>query len=164
MSTAAPANDAPFDTQQLNPVEVEVDWFDDSEIVRVTPRDQRRFDVQKDRAIKLLQLANYADTQLSLLLEKLGHWIRANADKVDIAYLTLRDDRFAFLAVSQKAECDEQLEDAISDLDFEVANDNDLNVIRMNAIVLPPASADGLRSFFDPRFLLVYRPQRVARD
>jgi hypothetical protein len=137
---------------------VELDWYGSpSDVVHVTPRDQQRFEIQLTRVIELLQLQNHAEAQLNLLLNKLGNWLRDHSGAFCAAYLTLRDARLAFIVISKTPECDDSLEDAVSELDFEVANDADLNIVRMNALVLPPASHEALSSFFDSRFLLVYR-------
>jgi hypothetical protein len=140
-------------------VPIVIDWFDEGETVRVKPRNQSRFDVQKDRAISILQLAHSAESQLWLLLEKLSGWMRDNASRTSAGYLTLRDAKFAFIVISRSVECDDDLEGSLSELDFQIANDPDLDVIRMNAFVLPPVSREALNSFFDRRLLLEYRGQ-----
>lgn len=146
---------------ELSTNAVEVDWFDETEVIDVNPRDKQRFQIQKDRAIALLQLATNADAQLGLLLRKLAEWMRSNSASVTTAYLTLRDGRFSFVVISKTPQCDDALEDAVSNIDFEIANDPDLDVVRMNAIVLPPASSTAISSFIDPRFQLQYRGRRV---
>jgi hypothetical protein len=141
---------------------VELDWYGtEADVVQVCARDQQRFEMQVVRAIQILQLANHADLQLKLLLSRLGAWLSAHSDSVEAAFLTIRDSRFAFIIVSKIAECDDDLEDAVTDLDLEIANDPDLDVVPMNAFVLPPASEEALSSFFDKRFLLVYRGRRA---
>lgn len=146
--------------QTFAPNAVELDWYDEGETVRVFPRDQQRFEIQKDKAIGALQLASNAELQLDYLLDRLAIWIRAHESHLRDAWLTLRNDRFVFLAISKAPEYNEDLEDAVSDLDLAIANDPDLNLLRMNAMVLPPASTDALSSFFDDRFALVYRGRR----
>ncbi len=136
---------------------VELDWFAASEFVEVNPRDQQRFQIQKDRAIKILQLANDSEAQLALLFNKLGAWFREHSASVKEAYLTLRDARFAFVVISVTPECNDELEDAVSNLDIQIANDADLDVVRMNAIVLPPVSPEAISSFLDKRFILTFR-------
>ena len=139
---------------------VEIDWFADNEIIRVTRRNQKRFEIHKDRAISILKLASDGDKQLALLIDQVSEWTREHSDAVLMSFLTLRDDRFAFLAISRTAKCNDDLEDAASDLDLEIANDPDLTTIRLNVLVLPPASPESLSSFFDERFLLVFRGVR----
>lgn len=139
---------------------IELDWSGEENIVRVCPKDQARFNVHKGRAIQILQLANAAELQLDLLITRIGDWVRKNSDKLSSAFLTLRDERFYFVAVSATSECDDDLEDSASDLDLALANDSDLDQVRTNVIVLPPASQDALNSFLDKRFLTVYRVTR----
>jgi len=148
-------------TEEICDHAIELDWFDAPDTVNITPRDLQRFKIQKDRAIRLLQLANDADEQLTLLLGRLGEWLRDHAESVEMAYLTLRDARFAFVIISSTPECNDDLEDAVSEFDIRVANDPDLNVVRMNAFVLPPASQEVLSSFLDPSFLIAYRGRRT---
>ena len=139
---------------------VEIDWYADNETIRVTPRNQKRFEIHKDRAISILKLASEGDKQLALLIDQVSEWTREHSTAVLMSFLTLRDDRFAFLVISRTAKCNDDLEDAASDLDLEIANDPDLTTIRMNVLVLPPASPEALSSFFDERFLLVFRGVR----
>lgn len=155
-----PDSVTPTESGGLSISAVDVDWFAEEELIRVIPRNQKRFHIHKDRVIRILQLADEADKQLELLIERLGEWTAEHSEKVLTAYLTLRDGRLAFLAISRDAACDDELEDAISDLDLEIANDPDLSAIEMNTLVLPPASPEALISFFDDRFLLVYRGVR----
>lgn len=136
---------------------VELDWFDRPEELRVNPRDHNRFSIQIDRAIKILQLANDSEKQMNLLLSRLGVWIRKNETSIEAAFVTLRDGAIAFIAVSRQPRYDDALEDAISDLDLDIANDPELTSLRVNMMVLPPASLEALSSFLDTRFRLRYR-------
>ena len=61
---------------------VELDWFSEGEVVRVCPRDQRRFEIHKDRAIQILQLANDGESQLKLLMDQVGEWVHDNSAKL----------------------------------------------------------------------------------
>jgi hypothetical protein len=142
-----------FDTSTA----VEIDWFADGDTVSVLPRDRQRFEIQKDVAIRVLEIAEHAEKQLTLLLQRLAEWIRIHQAAISAAYVTLRDQRLAFIVVSRDVECDDELEDAVSALDLELANDPNLDGIGLNAMVLPPASPEALASFFDPRFLMTYR-------
>jgi hypothetical protein len=56
---------------------VELDWYDENEVVEVRPRDKQRFEVQKDRAIEILRVAKEGDrfqTQFQFLLNTLAAW------------------------------------------------------------------------------------------
>ena len=141
---------------------VEIDWYAEEDRVEVTPRDQQRFELQKDRVIDLLQLANHGEKQLLLLLQLLGRWIDRNSAKIANAYLTLRDNTLLFLIISNAPACDDEFEDELSDLDLALANDPDLRLIRLNTLVLPPASPEALDSFFHDEFTLVFRGKRTG--
>ncbi|MEW4527024.1 hypothetical protein [Maioricimonas sp. JC845] len=141
---------------------VEINWYAEEDRVEVTPRDQQRFELQKDRVINLLQLANHGEKQLLVLLQLLGRWIDRNSAKIANAYLTLRDNTLLFLVISNTPTCDDEFEDELSDLDLALANDPDLRLIRLNTIVLPPASPEALGSFFHDEFTLVFRGKRTG--
>lgn len=144
------------DSTSTNQNVIELDWYEADDVVKVTPRNLRRFQIQKDRAINLLSKAAGASLQLDFLLDKLGCWCKKNSQKLSRAFLTIRDERFAFIAISISTACDDDLEDSVSELDFELANDSDLDLIKLNAFVLPPTSDEAVTSFLDNRFQLVY--------
>lgn len=137
---------------------VDLDWYSDTDIVQVTARGQARFEVQKDHAIHALQLEaadrQRFEKQLHLLFETTAEWIRDSGSLVSDAYLTMRDGRFLFIPIAASAEISDDLEDSLSDLDIEVANDSQLDLILLNTMVLPPASEDALSSFFNDKFVL----------
>jgi hypothetical protein len=138
---------------------VELDWFADNDSVRVTPRNQQRFDIQKDKAIEILQRDKERDLfvqQFQLLLHRLGEWIRARKDKIAKAILTLQDNALAFVVVRNDAKYDEQFQDDLADVDIEIANDSELDLIELKTLALPNVSADALRSFLDERLTLSY--------
>jgi hypothetical protein len=140
---------------------VEIDWFAEGDVIRVVPRDLERFEIHKDRAIRVLQLANEGEKQLQLLISRLLEWTKSHSQEVAEGYLTLRDSTFVFFAINRTVECSDETEDAISDLDLEIANDPDLDTIRLNAMLLPMASPESLHSFFNDKFLLVFRGART---
>lgn len=123
------------------------------------PRDKKRFAVQKEAAIEFLRVAHRAkqfEKQLNLLLGNLAEWINANREHIRDAYLTLQDGSLAFVVVRNVARYDAAFEDALTDLDFEIANDPSLGLIKLNAVALPPVSGEALLSFLDRRFVLSY--------
>lgn len=137
---------------------VELDWFADDDVVHVTPRDQQRFEIQKDRAIEILQRAREADQfqqQFSLLLNRLAGWLSRH-NQIARALVTLQDGTLVFVVVRTYAKYDEQFEDELSELDFEIANDRDLDLIRLKTLALPNVSDSALRSFLDERLILSY--------
>src|SRR6185312_8519795 len=137
---------------------VELDWFDETEIVQVQPRHKPRFEVQKDTAIQILQAAKEADRfqkQFQLLLNSLALWANHRQPSVARAILTLQDGTLAFIVVQQSGKYDEELQDDLAELDFTIANDTDLDLIKLKTLLLPNVSGDGLWSFLDKRLLIM---------
>lgn len=133
--------------------------WDEGGLVIVTPQDQDRFGVKIRRAIEILQLAGRVDefeNQFNLLLGTLGRWLKCQ-DNIARAFLTHRDGALAFVVVRSESQCDDAFEDELSDLDYAIANDPDLNLIRLHAMALPPASDAAIGSFLDPGFIIEYR-------
>lgn len=132
-------------------------WNDEG-VVIVTPEDEDRFGVKLHRAIEVLRQASHADEfkrQFKLLLSVLARWLKDRSD-IDQAWLTHRDGVLVFVVVRTSCECDDDFEDALSSLDFSVANDPDLDKIKMDAITLPPASESAISSFLAPDFAIEY--------
>ena len=137
---------------------VQLRWDMKDGLVVVTPEDQDRFVIKLRRAIEMLQQGDHADKfshQFSLLLRLLAEWLTDRSD-IERAFLTYRDGSLSFVVVRSLCKYDDDFEDALSDLDFDIASDADLNLIKMDAIALPPASETALRSFLDPEFTFEY--------
>lgn len=139
---------------------VELDWFADGDVVTVTPRNQKRFDIQKDRAIAILQIADKRGKQFEFLVERLGKWLSENDAAIASAYLTLQDGTLAFVVVRNEARYDEKFQDDLAELDFSLANDTELNEVRLKTLALPNVGASALRSFLDQRLVLSFHGQR----
>lgn len=144
---------------------VELDWFADDDVVRVTPRDQNRFDIQKDFAIDILQKARESEhfqKQFDLLLQRLAEWVNAHHQKIEQAVLTVQDGVLCFIVVRREVKYDESLQDELADLDIEIANDSALKLIGFKTLALPNLSSDdALKSFLDERMILVYHGKRT---
>jgi hypothetical protein len=137
---------------------VQLDWAMKDGVITVTPKDQDRFCIKVHKAIEILQQASRAEEftrQFNLLLRTLATWIK-DRDDVDRAYLTHRDGALAFVVMRTSCVYDDAFEDALSEMDFQTANDADLNLIKMDAIGLPRASAEAVSSFLDQSFTLEY--------
>lgn len=138
---------------------VELDWHAENDVIHVIPRNQKRFEIQKDRAIEILQRAKDAERfhqQFSLLLDRLAEWVRGHESEIAQAIITLQDDRLTFVVVRNKALYDEQFQDDLADVDCDIANDPDLDLIKLKTLALPIVGGEALRSFLDERLVLVY--------
>jgi hypothetical protein len=139
---------------------VEIDWFDVNDQVVVTPRSQLRFSIQKDRAIEALRIAKDSERfslQFDLLLDKLGRWFKERTDHVRTGIVTLQDASLVLVVVQVNDEYNEQLQDNLAELDHAIAQDTDLDLIRLRTVILPPVDNDSLASFVDSRMVLQYQ-------
>jgi hypothetical protein len=84
--------------------------------------------------------------QLRALLRKLQEWIKSH-DDVREAYITPRDSSLLFLIVRKTKKFDAEFEDALSDLDVAIANDEAFDLIRLSVLALPDTSEESVRSF-----------------
>ena len=112
---------------------LEIDWFDGTDEIGVTPRNQIRFTIQKDRAIEALRIANNTErftSQFNLLLNTLGRWVKQHASGIRSAIVTLQDNSLMFVVVQSAISYDEILQDDLSEIDFAVAHDADLDLIK----------------------------------
>ncbi len=133
-------------------------WAEKDRIIVVEPEDQDRYVLKVSRAVELLGLVSRADKfqrQLIVLQRELAKWLQS-ANGVDSAFLTLREGALSFVVIRANVQYDDHFEDSLSDLDFTIANDVDLDLVKIDTIALPPASRESLNSFLDSEFLLEY--------
>lgn len=145
--------------------QVELDWFAEGDVVRVVPRNQKRFEIQKDRAIEILHRGRDVDrfnSQFALLLDRLAQWISDRKDKIAQAIVTLHDGVLAFVVVRRQAKYDEQFQDDLAEFDFNLANDADLDLMKLQTLALPNVTGDALVSFLDERLVLSYHGDRTG--
>lgn len=142
---------------------VEIDWYAEHDTVIVSPRNtpgnMKRFAIQKDRAIEVLQAAQKAevfDKQFGLLLDRLAEWINQHQGKISEAILTAQDGSLSFVVVRTEAELDDEFQDALTALEFDIANDANLDVISLDTMALPPVTRRALSSFLDAKFSMRY--------
>lgn len=89
--------------------------------------------------------------QLDTLLARLGAWIGCHSDDVQEAYLTFRDAALLFLVVRKTRKFNEPLENSLTDLDIEIAQDESLNLIKLSVLALPQTSEENVRSFLSSK-------------
>ncbi len=148
-----------FPSEQIQGVEI--DWFAEGDTVTVTPRDKMRFDIQKDRAIQILQIADKTGKQLEFLVNRLAQWIQTRESEIASAYLTIQDGTLVFVVVREKVAYDEDFQDHLAELDFSIANDSELDEIKLKTLALPNVGVSALRSFLDQRLVLSFHGQRI---
>lgn len=136
---------------------LELNYCSEENTVIVLPDDLDRFEIQKSRAIEVLKAAHKEgmfDKQFRLFLDKVGVWVSGHNDKIRDALVTLQDGSLIFLVVAKESEVDDELQDSLTSLEFEIANDVDLDLIQLDTLYLPPASDSSIASFIDPQVAL----------
>ncbi len=117
---------------------------------RIVPPDRDVMVMPIEMAIKACRAFNdqvrFTD-QFRHLVDHLGSWVGVHKADVSSAYLTLRDSGLLFLVVSRGSQFNGALEQSITDLDIEVAQDEDYNLIRLGVHVLPECDDESIQSF-----------------
>src|SRR5437660_1607842 len=103
--------------------------------VLIETEQQDRFMLTLHAAIRACQAFSHMDEfteQFKKLHVKISAWLAAQDQHVSKAYLTARDSAILLLLVQKSAAFDQELEDALTDLDIEIAQDEEFNLIRLN--------------------------------
>jgi len=85
--------------------------------------------------------------QFEELLQSLLIWCRERKSDISDSFITTRDGGLLFLAMKSGTGYNVSLEDALTELDTAIANDERYSLIRLSVLALPPCSKDELSSF-----------------
>ena len=132
---------------------VELAWRDGERSVLVTDQAEDRFVTTVEAAIcacKALPEMGRFKAQYRVLLDRLADWLEVHLDRLETAYITIRDAGLLFLVVTKANTYDHELEEKLLDLDIEIARDEQLDLIRLTVLAIPDSSAEGIASFTDP--------------
>ena len=88
-------------------------------------------------------------SQFEELMARLCRWSQEHASDVESAFITVRDGGLLFLVVRREMEYERDFEDALTDLDAEIARDEELDLIRLSVLALPHCPPEALQSFLD---------------
>ena len=127
-------------------------WENKELKVMITPQDNDRFVVTVESAILACKAVNSNERfrdQFNYLLNTLGSWLTAHADKIDQAYLTIRDRGLLFLPIQKSRTYDRVLSESFTDLDLEIANNPAYDLIELSVLGLPRASEASIASFIN---------------
>ncbi len=87
--------------------------------------------------------------QLNELLAKLDSWLRQRSTEVDRAALSLEPDGISFAVVRKDKAFNPEFEDALTELDVEIANDPLFNLIRLHVLALPYSAKETVNAFLE---------------
>ena len=138
-------------------------WKQRGQHVLVEPDDEDRFCIAVDRVIRACQTEikrEDFERKFRLLLRKLAIWISSHSNLLSKACLTIRDQGLLFLVVRKDLRLDENLSDSLTALDIEIAQDPQLQEIRLSVLALPATSDEGIASFLVPGETLTYKHAR----
>lgn len=127
--------------------------------VRITPSSEDLMVLSVAHAIQACRAYDQQirfNSQFELLLSRLGVWIKEHSESIAEAFLTTRDAGLLFLIVSKEASYDDNLESDITELEIDIANDNDYYLIGLNVLAIPNCSRDGMQSFLSKKMQLRY--------
>jgi hypothetical protein len=129
---------------------IELHFENEGARVRVVPSDKDLLVLSVSMAVEACRAyANQIrfNDQHDMLLSRLWGWINQHLDKVGNAFITSRDDGMLFLVVLREKRFDKEIEDELTQLDIDVANDRDFDLIRLSVHAVPDCSEDEYRSF-----------------
>jgi len=130
--------------------------------VTVTPDNGDRFSLRVGEAISAclrLKADEQAQERFRLLIKRLGTWVLEHASEVRDAYVTTRDGALCFLVVHSVPAYNEAFQDALADLDIELARDPDIR-FPIEVMSVPPISEKSMQSFLSPELQLRFGGQR----
>ena len=145
-------------TRRRDAKAIRLNWANQNGDILVTPSDSDRFCVKVGKAIEILRQHDRESQfgrQFTLLVKRLAEWLDANA-KWSRAFLTAGEGRLRFVVMRSEVLHDDETTDALSDLELEIANDQDLALIKVNTTALPLVCEDALQSFLDSDFCMEY--------
>ena len=113
-------------------VPIKLRWQEKNNYVSVIPENKDTFYMTVEKAIQACQAHKNSavfSNQFNSLLQKLGQWLKIHKDGILYAYVTIRDAGLLFLIVSKSNRYDGFLEDELTDLDVEIAQDKNNFII-----------------------------------
>ena len=138
-----------------------LDWSEKERQVSITPEDQDRFCTTVEEAIKACKADDRSvkfGRQFKDLLDLLASWVMEHRELLKSAFVTIRDTEILFLPVTKSKSYDREFEDKLTGLDVEIAQSPSLDLIRLSVLALPNVLKQGIQSFLNPDYSLVFSP------
>lgn len=144
---------------------IELHFEDQGGKVRVTAPDRHVMIVPVSVAVeacRAFQDQIAFNDQFNDLLDRLARWIVDHRRQVSQAFLTVHDAGLLFLVVQQGTEFDPDLENSLSELSLEIANDTDYSLIRLVVHAVPNCGREIYEAFLSSRMSLRYGTEVVS--
>jgi len=137
-----------------------LDWENTDGRVRIVPPDNDVMAMSVETAIEACRAFKQQivfKNQFDQLLNVLAKWLSEHRATVSDAYLTVRDGGLLFLVVQNGKPYDGKLDDALTELDLAIANDDDFSLISLAVHSIPASSEATIQSFVAKKLQLRYR-------
>ncbi|MCK4913303.1 MAG: hypothetical protein KAI59_06835 [Planctomycetes bacterium] len=140
---------------------IHLKWSQKGGTVIVEDADEDRFCMTIEDAIEACRVYDKEKRlafrkQFNMLLEFLGSWCYERKGKIQKIFLTIRDAGLLFLVVTKSKIYDEQLEEELTLLDIEIANNEKFSEILLSVQSLPCCNDSNYSSFCYPERTLEY--------
>jgi len=129
--------------------------WDDKRHLYFEAEDRDKFIKTVDEAIAACRAYEYKGKfkgQFNKLISQLRNWAISRQDKVEKAFLTVRDSGLLFLVVRKSIPYDDDFENELIHLDAEVANSSSFSEIDLEVLALPNCGKDNYGSFCYPDY------------
>ena len=143
---------------------IQLSWEQQDGNLVVTPDDQDRFMVKVGKAIEVLrqhERERQFRKQFTLLVKQLATWLGEHPGSWERAFLTAGESTLRFIVVRKQVKFQSEITDALSDLGVRIANDPDLDLIKLSARALPSVSDEALQSFLDTSLMIEFNGERT---
>lgn len=138
---------------------VRLRWSEKDRTVLFEPADEDCFTMKVKeviRACNIHQQSNEFESQFNDLKNILGNWIHERKDKIAKAFVTIRDTRVLFLAITKDVEYDNKFEDELTNLDWVISHTQLFSAIPLSVQSLPQCGSDTYEAFLSPPIILEY--------
>lgn len=127
--------------------------------VTVTDEDEDRFSLHINEAVLACRSHTNAERfrkQVHILLNRLHKWSVDHEDEVREAVLMIQEMEFLLICITKHGPISAELDNDLTDLELEIANDSDINQLPFSGQLLPPLSEEATRGFI-PSDMLAWR-------
>ena len=138
---------------------IHLKWHHGENRVLVEPEDEDRFLTTVQDIITACGVSREMlvfKKQFDALLRRLAEWVEEHQERIRDAYITVRDAGLMFLVVQTGREYDRAFEDALTDLDLEVAQDDSMGLVEMSVLALPNCAPEAVEGFLSSEVTLAY--------
>jgi hypothetical protein len=149
--------------EQVNTISTEpvrLKWSEKDRTVVFETSDKDLFTMKVKEVIQacniLQQQSNKFESQFNDLKNILGNWVHERKNKIVKAFVTVRDTRILFIAITKDVEYDGVFEDELTALDWAIAHTELLSAIPLSVQSLPQCDSDIYQSFLSPPLILEY--------